>query len=277
MTASPNLSSSANRHRAIGPLVKTGRHESAYRWYRDPELVESFLTFETDYSERPKQLALECALAHLTGSCGRILEYGCGSGKGLFYLRRRLPSAEIWAVPTSEALLPAVAARSDEGVECILPEALSERGPFDLIVSYSAFRFLVDPAGHLRRLADRLRPGGILYVQDFDGGARPDLIDLLCERLSRRHEDYFRDQLSASTPAAAFKETLKASGCNVLRFSAGGICGYPNGSDTLFRLIARNHAIGDALMRLSGYGFGMAAAAEIACHCFIGSNWEERR
>lgn len=93
---------------------------------------------------------------------GRILDVGCGAG--LFLERAK---ARGWEAHGTEYGERAVKACRDRGIR-IMPGALEpdnyREAPFDVVTSFEVMEHLVDPAADARRMAQVLRPGGLLYV-----------------------------------------------------------------------------------------------------------------
>lgn len=103
-------------------------------------------------------------LRHVPARSRRVLDVGCGAGAFAAQLAQR--SDQVDAVDRSERMIAAATQRTPENVNCVLADVLVDGLPardYDAIVSISALHHMrLDAA--LPRLADALRPGGVLAV-----------------------------------------------------------------------------------------------------------------
>ncbi|HZX31880.1 MAG TPA: methyltransferase domain-containing protein [Rhodocyclaceae bacterium] len=100
----------------------------------------------------------------VSGTPGRILDFGCGIGLTLPYLAARFPASRLAATDISRRSLEYVA-RSHPGVE-VVPDGELDSRRFDLVLAAGVFHH-VPPAlrpGVLARIAGFLIPGGSLCV-----------------------------------------------------------------------------------------------------------------
>lgn len=121
---------------------------------------------------------LDSLAAHGIGLGARVLEAGCGNGALLADLadlvgaEGRAVGVEIDTGAAEDALRWAAAGRPWVEVRAgdlmQLDSVLGPEPPFDLVVSRWVLSFLPDPAAAVARLAEQLRPGGLLVVQDYD-------------------------------------------------------------------------------------------------------------
>ena len=124
--------------------------------------------------------AITAALAAFAGAAPRVLDLGCGPGSLSARVLDRLPAAEIVAVDADPVLLAIGrgALGHDERIHFVdadlrgeWPALLPLPPPFDAAVSTTALHWLglADLVLFYRRLADVLRPGGVLLDGDrFD-------------------------------------------------------------------------------------------------------------
>ena len=97
---------------------------------------------------------------------GRLLEYGCGIGRNVPFLRQAFPEAAITGSDISGASLE-MARRDNPGVAFVQegPQAQC-RGPFDLIFVAGVFHHvpITERLAVAKTLHERLAPGGLLFV-----------------------------------------------------------------------------------------------------------------
>ncbi len=125
--------------------------------------------------------------AHGLGRTSAVVDFGAGTGQFAIPAARRF--GRVTAVDVSPAMLAALAGKADGGapaaLECVRGGFLSysPAGPVDGVYTRHALHQLPDfwKAIALRRIADMLRPGGILrlrdLVYDFGPGEAPAVFD----------------------------------------------------------------------------------------------------
>jgi SAM-dependent methyltransferase len=96
----------------------------------------------------------------------RLLEYGCGIGRNIPYLREAFPDAAITGSDISVASLD-LAREANPGVSFV-PEGpeVDAAGPFDAIMVAGVFHHvpMAERTGAARSLFNRLVPGGVVFV-----------------------------------------------------------------------------------------------------------------
>jgi SAM-dependent methyltransferase len=99
-------------------------------------------------------------------AAGRWLDYGCGNGGLVRYLRRH----DVEAFGFEEgSIAHEVSAR---GIPMLSAEALGSRhGSFDVVSAIEVLEHTYDPVTELRRMRQLLRPGGLLFLTT--GNAQP--------------------------------------------------------------------------------------------------------
>jgi 2-polyprenyl-3-methyl-5-hydroxy-6-metoxy-1,4-benzoquinol methylase len=106
-----------------------------------------------------------------------VLEMGCGTGQLSLYLAsaRRLVVGADLARPSLELARAAAFRYGLHDVEFVETDLWSpglRRGAFDVVISSGVLHHTPDPRGALRRLAELVRPGGILAVGLYNAYAR---------------------------------------------------------------------------------------------------------
>ena len=115
---------------------------------------------------RPFERAL---LGHLPARCGRVLEVGCGHGALTRHVAARADS--VLALDLSPEMIRVARALSTESpnVEYRVADVAETELPaaaFDAVLSVATLHHLpLEPT--VRRLADAVRPGGRLVIQDL--------------------------------------------------------------------------------------------------------------
>lgn len=135
-------------------------------------------------------------LAAIPDPCERALDVGCGEGHLSRELRRRIP--HVTAMDVDGATLGR-ARRHDDGigVEYVLGDILThtlEPAGFDFVVSVAALHHM-DTAAALGRMAELVRPGGVLAVVGLASSRHPvdlslDLVAALIHRVLLRRRDW---------------------------------------------------------------------------------------
>ena len=164
--------------------------------------VERFDRWATTYDRTPGQsffrrIHRQVGDAVVAGGSlpRRVLDLGCGTGRLLEDLRRRLPKAELVGVDPSEGML-AVARRRLAGEPGVrLEVATAARLPLpdasvDVVTTTMSFHHWEAQDASLREVARVLAPGGRLLIADVLGIG---LIGRLLRPRGRRHGAGYRD------------------------------------------------------------------------------------
>lgn len=101
----------------------------------------------------------------------RVLDAGCGSGRGTAALIERLPNGSVVGVDGSAAMIEQARATLGDDVELIHSDLLELQleQPVDAIVSTATFHWIDDHGRLFWRLAECLKPGG--RIETDCGGA----------------------------------------------------------------------------------------------------------
>ncbi|KAI9002991.1 methyltransferase [Hyaloraphidium curvatum] len=102
----------------------------------------------------------------------RVLDVGCGPGNVTGLLLARVGGAgAVVGLDRHDGLLAAARARHGDRATFVAADLLqplpAELGTFDAVVARRVLMYLPDPAAVLRRLLALLRPGGLVFVQEF--------------------------------------------------------------------------------------------------------------
>ncbi|MGZ8408301.1 MAG: class I SAM-dependent methyltransferase [Hyphomicrobium sp.] len=102
-----------------------------------------------------------------------VLDVGCGLGQALLQLAAAFPNSRFTGYDISqEAIGRAVQEAASAGlpnVDFVIRDAthMSERGRFDLVLTFDAIHDQPDPAAVLAGIRRALRPGGVYLMQDI--------------------------------------------------------------------------------------------------------------
>jgi len=138
----------------------------------------------------------------------RVLDLGCGTGRLLEDLRRRLPEAELVGVDPSEAMLTVARGRLGRDPRVRLEVATAARLPLpdaslDVVTTTMSFHHWEEQGASLREVGRVLAPGGRLLIADVLGIG---FIGRLLRPRGRRHGAGYRDaaELTALLRDAGF-------------------------------------------------------------------------
>jgi len=128
----------------------------ARSWFSAPDRAPIYDAFQAVYLAPLRALFLEIALHQLGRDPRRVLDVGCGTGEALVHLMDRLPGAEIVGLDPEREMRLRAAERT--GGRCRIEAATLDdlgagEGTFDLLLSYSTFRFWDEPAAALRKVS----------------------------------------------------------------------------------------------------------------------------
>ena len=160
--------------------------------WSDPGRVAEYLSREIPQRATAEKMLLEALPARVE----RFLDLGTGDGRMLALVRERHPDAAAIGLDSSEPMLAHAAARfgGDPLVELRpheLGTPLTERGPFDAVVSGLAIHHLEDRRkrelfGEINTL---LAPGGVFANLDLVRSASPRLHERFRREIGRTEDD----------------------------------------------------------------------------------------
>ena len=149
-----------------------------------------------------------------------ILDAGCGRGDYTFYLARRFPGAQVYAVDIDEVRIGRnrrMAGRlALENITFEIADLVTIRLPtrFDLIVSIDVLEHIPQQEQALRNLADQLTPDGRVFYHIPTIRERPVPFS---RRLRGFHEWAEKEHLAEERSAADFLDLLRRTGYDVIR------------------------------------------------------------
>ena len=133
---------------------------------------------------------------------GRVLDVGGGTGRIAAGLR--VNGTRVVVLDSSRDML--AQARRKGGMALVQASALRipfPDGAFDLAMCVDAFHHLPQPHAVAAEVARVLRPGGILFIQDYDVARLPVRLLAFGERVMRSRGRFFRpDDLKALLASA---------------------------------------------------------------------------
>lgn len=129
-----------------------------------------YAEFERNFVEAPRRLFIEIAQFRASPPVHRVLDIGCGDGKGLEYLRSCLPDAELVGIDPDPALLKLARTRLRGRAQVTVASVedfAEDLGQFDLILSYMNLRLWADPIRGFKRVQAALTDEGMAYIADI--------------------------------------------------------------------------------------------------------------
>jgi SAM-dependent methyltransferase len=108
-----------------------------------------------------EEMAYQLARTHI----GRVLDFGCGVGRGLPFLAQAFPGAELWGYEPSAECVRAARQRAPEARTTHVWDEIPT-GTFDCVIAANVFHHIPDDqrVDALRRCGAALAPGGSAFV-----------------------------------------------------------------------------------------------------------------
>ncbi len=258
---------------------RTEAVRAANHWFQTRQGSAVYDTFQAEYLATTRQVFLEVALHKLARPPRRILDVGCGGGEGLAYLSKRLPDAELHGIDPEAAMLD----RAHEliGERCHLQQASlleydASRRTFDLIVSYSTFRFWNRPAACLTRAYALLSPTGLGYMADIRRDVDENVQrELMSRMLSDDHRTFLASQMESAYRVGEVRLILEEAGMDPSALHVGGLAGFGPRSREAFELLQKNERLAEIIFGLQRAGFQSDRGHESVFYITITSGKDE--
>jgi SAM-dependent methyltransferase len=141
-------------------------------------------------------------------SAGRWLDYGCGNGGLVRYLRSH--GAEAFGF--EEGSIATEIGR--RGIPLLSADALlAQTGSFDVVTAIEVLEHTLDPVAELRKMRDLLRPGGLLFLTTGNAQPHADRLTRWKYVLPEIHISFFEPQtLERALAAAGFRPERRPRG-----------------------------------------------------------------
>jgi len=129
------------------------------------ELLNERTKFFSSTEEYFARYKVDIVRSQVKAPVSRLLEYGCGIGRNMPFLRQAFPGTSITGSDISEASLE-LAAQENPDIRFIHEEGNVSIGTFDLILAAGVFHHVpIDQRPAVARtLFERSAPGGLLFV-----------------------------------------------------------------------------------------------------------------
>lgn len=148
-----------------------------------------------------------------------VLDVACGTGHAALAIAKFLPSGRVTAVDFSPGMLDqarhkaaSLGVRNVEFIEQDMQNLDFSDGLFDAAVCAFGIFFVEDMEGQLSRIASKVKPGGRIFISNFQENYFHPLKDMLYERF---------EAYGVQMPPQTWKRIASEKGCIQLFESAG--------------------------------------------------------
>lgn len=233
-----------------------------------------YAKFESEFVELPRRLCMEIARLRVSPPVRKVLEIGCGDGKGLEYLRRSLPDVELVGIDPDPSMVKLARARLRD--RALITRAAAEAvpdhlGPFDLILSYMNFHRWSEPMLGLKRLQRGLTENGMAYIVDVRGDISPRMRQdgLRCLPSHGTFRAVAAAQMECGVTVEELRCRLDEAGISAYQLMTGMPAGGARGVGLAMRRTGRHDGrIGEITKQLSAMEVGRHLA-DAQIHLFI--------
>jgi trans-aconitate 2-methyltransferase len=154
--------------------------------------AHQYLKFEDERTRPPRDLLAQVPLRQVRNA----FDLGCGPGNSTELLVERYPEATVMGLDSSKDMLRQARERLPR---CVFVEAdlatWTPREPVDLLFANAVFQWVPDHQMAMKRLIERLPPGGVLAAQMPDNTREPSHVLMQELAKSRGLEDAARMDL----------------------------------------------------------------------------------
>jgi len=231
---------------------------------------------ERTYLELPRRLFIEIAQLQASPPIRRVLDIGCGDGKGLEYVRARLAHAELVGIDPDPAMVKVARTRLRGRAQVTVGSAedFSESlGRFDLILSYMNVRLWADPVRAFRRVQAALTVDGMAYLVDVHRDISASLRE---ESLNSIPKGEFRAvsaaQIDSALTIEELRGTMDQAGVTAYRLLTGMPWGPGRGAGMAAGLTNRRHGpMTEITRRMSEVWLtrNPRSASQVQMHVFV--------
>jgi ubiquinone/menaquinone biosynthesis C-methylase UbiE len=178
-----------------------------------------------------RQLAVAKKIEQYATS-GELLDIGCGTARMLLTLARELPAIRFTGTDVSKEMIALARENVREaGLEeritltVASAEALDKfpTEGFDVVQCHGAFSGWLEPLKSLDEVKRVLRPGGVLYIRDWNRAAPEDELAGYLEGAAKEQARRVRMAYESSYTFEEFKALLGRSPFEMVEFGAEGL------------------------------------------------------
>jgi ubiquinone/menaquinone biosynthesis C-methylase UbiE len=166
-------------------------------------------------------------------SNGTVLDIGCGTARMIIEIACLLPGLSLTGIDVSDEMIRLAGLNVEEAGlgQRIRLLVLSAEGlgrfparAFDMVMSHGSVSGWLEPGAALREVERILRPGGVLYVTDWNRGAPDGLAPYLEEaRANPEHLERIRMAFDSSYTDHELRQMLVSGGLGLVEFTAEGL------------------------------------------------------
>lgn len=166
-------------------------------------------------------------------SDGTVLDIGCGTARMIIEIARMLPGLSFTGIDVSDEMIRLAELNVEQAGlgQRIMLLALTAEGlggfpdnSFDMVMSHGSVSGWLEPGATLREVERILRPGGMLYVTDWNMGAPDGLAPYLKEAEgNQEHLERIRMAFASSYTDDELRRVLVTDGLGLVEFTTEGL------------------------------------------------------